>query len=204
MLKYNTAEMLQAQAAGQWDRPKGDVLQRNLDESLRILRDTSTRFKRRFHVPESLEPLRSRGEPDVHLNLWTGADGVWLEELLDLPTPPAMPKRRDLLDFGRHRQMPYVNPGTFRVASRDSDGPNVSEAEPKCVKYWENRVTHHVPRELSPVYFQFTADETVGSFSINYRLVAANIREPQEGTVHVKLSLGEAQAPPVPGSEAEE
>ena len=136
---------------------------------------------------------------DVHLNLWTGADGVWLEELLDLPTPPAMPKRRDLLDSGLHRQMPHVHPGTFRVASRDSDGPNVSEAEPKCVKYWENRVTHHVPRELSPVYFQFTADETVGSFSINYRLVAANIREPQKGTVHVKLSLGEVQAPPVPG-----
>ena len=63
MLKYNTAEMLQAQAAGQWDRRKGDVLRRNLDESLRILRDTSARFKRRFHAPESLEPLRSRGEP---------------------------------------------------------------------------------------------------------------------------------------------
>ena len=55
-----------------------------------------------------------------------------------------------------------------------------------------------------PFISQFTADETVGSFSINYRLVAANIHEPQKGTVHVKLSLGEAQAPPVPGSEAEE
>ena len=52
MLKYNTAEMLQAQAAGQWDRRKGDVLQRNLDESLRILRDKSAPFKRRFRAPD--------------------------------------------------------------------------------------------------------------------------------------------------------
>ena len=162
------------------------------------------RYRRSLELKFVLENSGTAPADDVHLNLWTGADGVWLEELLDLPTPPAMPKRHDLLDFGLHRQMPYVDPGTFRVASRDSDGPNVSEAEPKCVEYWGKRVTHHVPRELSPVYFQFTADETVGPFSINYRLVAANIREPQKGTVHVKLSLGEAQAPPVPGSEAEE
>ena len=162
------------------------------------------RYRRSLELKFVLENSGTAPADDVHLNLWTGADGVWLEELPDLPTPPAMPKRRDFLDFGLHPQMPYVDPSTFRVAPRDSDGPNVSEAEPKCVEYWEKRVTHHVPRELSPVYFQFTADETVGSFSIKYRLVAANIREPQTGTVHVKLSLGEAQAPPVPGSEAEE
>ena len=48
MLKYNTAEMLQAQAAGQWDKRTGEVLRRNLDDSLRILRDKSGPFKRRF------------------------------------------------------------------------------------------------------------------------------------------------------------
>ena len=52
MLKYNTAEMLQAQVAGQWDRRKRDVLQKNLDASLRILRDKSAPFKRRFHAPD--------------------------------------------------------------------------------------------------------------------------------------------------------
>ena len=133
-----------------------------------------------------------------------GADGVWIEELPDLPTPARDAETARLL--GVRPPPPDALCGSRHVsgAPRDSDGPNVSEAEPKCVEYWEKRVTHHVPRELSPVYFQFTADETVGSFSINYRLVAANIHEPQKGTVHVKLSLGEAQAPPVPGSEAEE
>ena len=160
-------------------------------------------YRRSLELKFVLKNSGTAPADDVHLNLWTEADGVWLEELLDLPTPPAMPKRRDLLNnLGLPRQMPYVDPSMFRVG--DSNGPNVSEAEPKCVEYWEKRVTHHVPRELSPVYFQFTADETVGSFSINYRLVAANIREPQKGTVHVKLSLGEVQAPPVPGSEAVE
>ena len=53
MIKYNTTEMLQAQAMGQWERRKGDILQRNLDESLRILRHKSAPFKRRLHVLDS-------------------------------------------------------------------------------------------------------------------------------------------------------
>ncbi len=53
MLKYNTAEMLQAQAAGQWDERKRDILQRSLDESLRILRDKAAEFKRRFNEPDN-------------------------------------------------------------------------------------------------------------------------------------------------------
>ena len=52
MLKYNTAEMLQAQAAGQWNWRKGDVLRRNIDKVLRILRDKSAPFKRRFNTPD--------------------------------------------------------------------------------------------------------------------------------------------------------
>jgi len=45
MLKYTTAEMLQTQAAGQWDQQGRDVVKKNLDESLRILRDKSAAFK---------------------------------------------------------------------------------------------------------------------------------------------------------------
>ena len=48
MLKYYTAEMLQVQAVGQWDRRRGDVLRSRLDESLRILRGKSAPFRRRF------------------------------------------------------------------------------------------------------------------------------------------------------------
>ena len=48
MLKYYTAEMLQVQAVGQWDRRRSDVLRSSLDESLRILRGKSAPFKRRF------------------------------------------------------------------------------------------------------------------------------------------------------------
>ena len=58
MLKYITAEMLQAQAAGQWNRRRGNVLQRSLDESLRILRDKSIPFKRLFHSLSRRMPQR--------------------------------------------------------------------------------------------------------------------------------------------------
>ena len=49
MLKYYTAGMLRAQAAGLWNSPQSDVLQSSLGESLRILRDKSAPFKRWFH-----------------------------------------------------------------------------------------------------------------------------------------------------------
>lgn len=52
MLKYTTAEMLRAQAAGQWEERKGDIFQSDLDESLRILRGKSGPFKRRFYDPD--------------------------------------------------------------------------------------------------------------------------------------------------------
>ncbi len=48
MLKYTTAEMLRTQANGQWQKQGHDVVTRNLDESLRILRDKSEAAKRRL------------------------------------------------------------------------------------------------------------------------------------------------------------
>ena len=48
MLKYNTAEMLRAQAEGEWQSRTREVARRELDESTRILRDKSGALKRRL------------------------------------------------------------------------------------------------------------------------------------------------------------
>ncbi len=58
--------------------------------------------------------------------------------------------------------------------------------------------------ELPTVHFRFSADDNVASFSINYRLVAANIREPKTGVLHVKLSVAKTDAPPLPGPPTED
>jgi hypothetical protein len=114
-----------------------------------------------------------------------------------------MPKRRDPWNLGLHLMTPQIDYGALRAVDSDSDGPNIREAEPSFVEYWENRITHHVARELFVVLFQFAADESVRPCGINYRLVAANIREPPTGTVHVKVSLAERETPPLPSIRTE-
>ncbi len=69
------------------------------------------------------------------------------------------------------------------------DGPTISKDEPRRVRYWAKRVTHHVPFDLPAVHFQFNADSSAASFGIKYRLIAANIREPKTGAVNMKLML---------------
>lgn len=161
-------------------------------------------YRRALEFKFVLENSGTAPADDVHVKLWTEADGVWLNELPDPPVPPVVPKPRDPFDLAALRLPVMDHHIPLRHFDRDHDGPNISEADPRCVDYWEKRVTHHVPRELSPVHFQFAADDKVTSFGINYRLVAANIREPQTGMVHVKLALGEPMAPPVPKGSAEE
>ena len=55
MLRYTTAEMLRTQASEQWEEKGGDVVVSSLDESLRILRDRSGPFMRRFQAPKRPE-----------------------------------------------------------------------------------------------------------------------------------------------------
>jgi hypothetical protein len=80
-----------------------------------------------------------------------------------------------------------------RLRHRDNpiDGPNIDEDNPAEVEYTITRVKHHVPCGLPRVHFQFATDEDVASFAINYRLVAANIREPREGMLNVRITVHE-------------
>jgi len=57
---------------------------------------------------------------------------------------------------------------------------------------------HHVPCELPVVYFQFDSDDAVASFTLNVRLVAANIRKPNDVALHVEVVRAEKVAPPPP------
>ena len=53
-----------------------------------------------------------------------------------------------------------------------------------------------MPGTLPRVYFQFESDDDVASFAINYRLVAAHIREPRDGRLNVKITLRDPAPPP--------
>lgn len=63
---------------------------------------------------------------------------------------------------------------------------------------------HHVPCELPVVYFQFDSDDAVGSFMVNVRLVAANIRKPKAGSLNVEVTRAAPTAPPLPAERDDE
>ena len=145
-----------------------------------------------------LENAGTAPADDVDLLISAGANGKWLEEIPELPKAPEVPKQRDSLDFGIMRSLESFDPGILRRVNDPIDGPNTLGDEPQSVQYTVKRVKHHVPCDLPVVYFQFDSDEDVRSFTVTYRLVAANIQEPKRDDVHVKLSVSTAVEPPSP------
>lgn len=150
-----------------------------------------------------LENTGTAPADDIDVEFWTEAPGQWLEEPPALPAPPAVPRARSMFDSIADLQTPYLRdfvvPG-LRDVSANEDGPHISgDDSGQRVQYIVKRVKHHVPCELPVVYFQFGADEDIGSFTVHVRLVAANITEPSMRTLDVKVSRGALTVPPVPG-----
>ena len=149
-----------------------------------------------------LENVGTAPADDVDLLISAEANGKWIEELPELPTAPTVPKPRSPFDFAsqydfmsRHDSF---DPGNLRLRDDPIDGPNILEDEPHNVRYTVERVKHHMPCDLPVAYFQFDSDADVRSFTMQYRLVAANIREPKSDGLHVKLSVSAAMEPPSP------
>lgn len=127
----------------------------------------------------------------------TTANGLWLRALPDAPRPPAMPRRRDWLERGLSGLMtPRFDPRELVHPAANVTGPDVDEGDQRSARYTVKRVKHHVPCALDVVYFEFASDEDVRSFAITCRLIAANIRAPQEVTLHVKVETEHGETPP--------
>ena len=135
---------------------------------------------------------------DIDLLISARANGRWLQELPELPKPPAMPEPRHPFDIGSLVQPTAWDPGPLRVRDDPVHGPIVLEDEPRSVRYTVKRVKHHVPCDLPPVFFRFDSDKEVGSFTVGYRLVAANVQEPKRADLHVKLAVDTVAEAPSP------
>lgn len=136
---------------------------------------------------------------DIDLLISARANGKWLKEPPELPEPPAMPEPRDPL--GIRYMLQSTRPWdleSLRLRDDPIHGPIILEDEPRSVRYTVKRVKHHVPVDLPPVFFQFDSDEEVGSFTVGYRLVAANVHEPKSDKLHVKLAVATVAEPPSP------
>ena len=84
--------------------------------------------------------------------------------------------------------------------SANEQGPNISGDDgDQVVQYAVKRVKHHVPCTLPVVYFQFVSEHAIGSFSVNARLVAANITEPAKSTLSIEVVCVLPIDPPPPG-----
>jgi hypothetical protein len=145
------------------------------------------------------------------VQLWTDAPGVWLEKVENPPLPPGIPKARSGLDAilrGPILSASYIDRMAdlgVRSMYDNEDGPNIQATQPnQRVHYSAKCVKHHVPCKLPEVYFRFESDEAVRSFRINVRLVAANIRKPQDDALHVEIERAAPGAPPPPPEPDEE
>ena len=138
---------------------------------------------------------------DVDVLVSAQANGRWLEELPELPKPPTMPKPRHPLHISslvQSRPWDLGPLGPLRLRDDPIQGPITVEDEPRIVRYTVKRVKHHVPCDLAPVFFQFDSAEEVGSITVGYRLVAANVQEPKSNDLHVKLAVANVAEPPSP------
>lgn len=135
---------------------------------------------------------------DVDLLIAAEANGKWVWEIPELPTVPAMPRPRNPFELSTMPRFEHLDPGNMRLRDDPIDGPIILEDNPRRVRYTVKRVKHHVPCDLPVVYFQFDSDENVRSFTVMYRLVAANIREPKRNDLHIKLSVSATMEPPSP------
>jgi hypothetical protein len=174
-----------------------DEVFKNYEQFLSDWPSLINQYRRTIAFKFVLENSGTAPADDVHVQLWTEAEGNWLRKRHALPRPPMMPKPYNpfdtRLDYGLLHS-PAFNMG-LQAPDRNMHGPAITNDDRQRVEYWTKRVTHHVPCAFSRVHFQFRSDEAVRSFSINYRLVAANIREPITRALHIKLSVTEGEAP---------
>lgn len=155
-------------------------------------------WRRCIEISLVLENDGTAPADDVHLLLWTDAMGVWREGYPEVEPPPEVSKPRGMFDLDVRPSLSSLDMSTFRHRDDPIDGPNIDEDDPVEVEYTVKRVKHHVPCALPKVHFQFATDEDVASFTINYRLVAANIRELRESTLNVRITLHDPSPAPNP------
>jgi hypothetical protein len=149
-----------------------------------------------------LENAGTAPADDVDVQLSTDAPGTWRDDVADLPAPPVVPRPTSTYESLLRVHTPYLSHLPTAALSRlgaNVHGPNVSgEGSNHRVQYDITRVKHHVPCQLPIVYFQFDSDEVVTSFTVNVRLVAANIPKPTTGSLNVEVTRTAPVAPPYP------
>ena len=178
------------------------TIERVYGEYATFLRQWPTRLNalaRCVEVRFVLENAGTAPADDVDILVTARADGVWLEELPELPRPPVVPRPRS--PFESITTMPpfhHFDPSRLSFRDDPVHGPIILKDEPHHVQYTVKRVKHHVPCDLPVAYFQFDTDEHVRSFTMKCRLVAANIPKPKQHDLHAKLSVSTLTEPPSP------
>ena len=159
-------------------------------------------FTRTIEFRLVLENTGTAPADDVHVRLTTDAPGRWIDEAPDVPRPPELPPPRDPFDLNIRPVLADYDLPLIRRYDEPIEGPNVSEDEegPAEVHWTVKRAQHHVPVALPAVYFQFDSTRAVGSFRVDVRLAAANMRKPRTAALHVEIAVGDVREPPPPSA----
>lgn len=112
----------------------------------------------------------------------------------DDPEPPREPKAFDLSVFSQRLDLrlapgpPLLGPNVLAAIHASRPAPNltirISEGGNELHVH-VNRLKHSLPIGLDSLWIRFRAGAPMRPFTVSYRLTAAELLEPVEGTLHV-------------------
>jgi len=191
-----------SEAEAQAHNAEVDLAFKRFDNYLGSWRSWVARNFRTVRLDLVLENSGTAPAEDVDLVIWTEANGVFRAKRPKPPMQPEGPKWRSRFDSSFESlgpRLPIVDAfRDFRDSTADIEGPKIDESEPKSAEFKVRRAKHLVPCPLPVVFFEFSGDEDVRSFGINFTLGAANMRDRRTGSLHIKVITAEAKPLPDP------
>jgi hypothetical protein len=136
-----------------------------------------------------LENAGSQTADDVDIILVAKtATGHWKQEMPKVAQRPQPPELAG--SFGSVSSSLWSPfPESYQPKTRgNADGPFIRRDSPLTARFNVQRIKAQMPVSLSELCFQFDSFDSAASFTIIYTLMATNMRQPETGEIHVKVT----------------
>jgi rRNA-processing protein FCF1 len=154
-------------------------------------------MRRSFRVDLLLSNNGTAPAEDVDLELHF-PDGMRIVESGGLPRepqppdPPSRPMTMAQQLSQSHDVFPASLASTFRtpdllVPDVHRSGPIIKKTNSYTVEYSFRSIKHHCPEVLEPLHGIFDSFDCAGSFTVDYRITAANIPDLLQGSLNVRV-----------------
>jgi hypothetical protein len=134
---------------------------------------------------------------DIHLHF---PDGFQLLEEDELPSPPKPPDppvepMTVMQRLDNSMKFPYIVPSSIYFDQpvisprlpQNVSSPNIKRINSYVVDIHVQKIKHNLPVDFAPLFIVFDNFESANSFSVEYRILAANIPHEVTGNLHIVI-----------------